>query len=328
MNTNPVKDALLGVAVADAIGVPVEFQSRQELAQNPVLDIRGYGTYQQPPGTWSDDSSLTFCLAESLSHTYDLADMAEKFIQWKKGQLWTPHGKVFDIGLTTRTSIDQLELILRKGNPADLTYLRYSNADEYTNGNGSLMRIMPLLFHLEGKGMEEQFECIWEVSALTHGHIRAALASAIYLRLAEYLRHGHSPLAAYQAMQKDINQYWDRRGVIAKERQLFHRILQGNIQDANIDTIQSDGYVLHSLEAALWCLLREETYEATILSAVNLGSDTDTTAAIVGGLAGLYYGADSIPGHWLRALARLEDIENLCNQLQRQYKAMPPPIIN
>ena len=96
-----VHSAIIGLAVADALGVPVEFEDRSKLAADPVTDIRGYGTYNQPPGTWSDDSSLTFCLADSLCEGYDLADIARKFVAWRKAEIWTPHGEVFDIGMTT-----------------------------------------------------------------------------------------------------------------------------------------------------------------------------------------------------------------------------------
>ncbi len=323
----PVRDALLGLAVGDALGVPVEFQPRSHLTAQPVEGMRGYGTYQQPAGTWSDDSSLTFCLADSLCGGYDLADMAHKFIQWKAGQLWTPHGVVFDIGNTTSYAIDQLNIILRSGNPSDLKYLPYAGATEFTNGNGSLMRILPLLFYLRGRGLDEQLERIREVSALTHGHLRATLACAIYLRLAEYLLHDYTPLDAYRATQGDIRRHWQEREIAARECRLFSGILEADLHERPESSIRSDGYVLHSLEAALWCFLRESSYEATVLRAVNLGGDTDTTAAIVGGLAGLYYGAEGIPTHWRNALARLEAIEDLCHRLQRQYKAIPPPMV-
>jgi ADP-ribosyl-[dinitrogen reductase] hydrolase len=142
---HPIHHAILGLAVADALGVPVELQFREELTLNPVVGIRGYATHHQPPGTWSDDSSLTFCLADSLCGGYELADIAEKLVAWRKAEIWTPHGKVFDIGLTTQRAIGILAEILATGNVEDLTNLR-DEADEYSNGNGSLMRILPLYF--------------------------------------------------------------------------------------------------------------------------------------------------------------------------------------
>ena len=108
MSREFIKDILLGVAIGDAIGVPVEFKSRQELTQYPVEGMIGYGTHHQPPGTWSDDSSLTFCLAEMLCGKYDLKDLAGRFINWKNNGYWTPHGRVFDMGIATSAAISRL----------------------------------------------------------------------------------------------------------------------------------------------------------------------------------------------------------------------------
>ena len=112
INRNHGRDIILGVAVGDALGVPVEFQSREVLNGNPVRDMREYGTYQQPKGTWSDDSSLTFCLAESLIDGFDLKNMSHKFVEWMTNAYWTPHEEVFDIGITTRHALRRLENIL------------------------------------------------------------------------------------------------------------------------------------------------------------------------------------------------------------------------
>jgi ADP-ribosylglycohydrolase len=170
---NIAKDVLLGVAVGDALGVPVEFESRTYLTENPVTDMQEFGTHFQPKGTWSDDSSLTFCLAESLLNGYNLADIAEKFCLWRENAYWTAHNEVFDIGITTDDSLRKVRKIL---NIRDYTALhQLANNDNPTqNGNGSLMRILPLLLYIKEMEIEKQFEIIWEVSALTHPHIRAA----------------------------------------------------------------------------------------------------------------------------------------------------------
>lgn len=179
MKSNKAIDALLGIAVGDALGVPFEFSSREKMKAHPVADMVGYGTYNQPAGTWSDDSSLTFCLAQSLADGYDLKDIALKFINWKNENLWTAHGEVFDIGITTATSIGRLERIINNNELNELKILKYSG-DEYENGNGSLMRILPLVFYIHGKPIQEQFEIVWEISALTHRHIRAAMSCMIF----------------------------------------------------------------------------------------------------------------------------------------------------
>ena len=139
-----ITTGLLGLSVADAIGVPVEFQSREELNANPVTDIRGYGTYNQPPGYFSDDSSLAFGLAESLAKgSFDLADQARRLINYRVHGYWTPDNRIFDIGRTTSFAIDRLEPIIRAKRETSLPYLK-ELASEQDNGNGALMRIFPL----------------------------------------------------------------------------------------------------------------------------------------------------------------------------------------
>lgn len=321
MINNHPKNALIGLAVADALGVPVEFKSRDYLKSNPLREMIGYGTYSQPPGTWSDDSSLAFCLADSLTNGFSLKDMATKFIQWRRAQIWTPHGEVFDIGNTTRNSINQLNEIIESGREADLELL-YVDANEMDNGNGSLMRILPLLFYIKGRPIGEQFDCIWQVSALTHKHIRSAFACLIYLRVAEKLMNGKTKEEAYTSMQKEVLQFFEKRDINPTERKHFDRILLNDISTYEESTIESKGYVMHSLEASLWCLLRYDTYKDTALAAVNLGEDTDTTAAIVGGLAGLLYGVKNIPMHWVALLARKQDIFDLADRLNSRYFAI------
>ena len=120
MKSNKVTDALLGVAVGDAVGVPFEFRSRDEMQQNPATEMIGHGTYNQPKGTWSDDSSLTFCLAESLIGGYNLKDISEKFIKWVDEAYWTAHDELFDIGITTSIAISRLKQIVDEGNLDEL----------------------------------------------------------------------------------------------------------------------------------------------------------------------------------------------------------------
>lgn len=319
MKTNKVVDALLGVAIGDAVGVPFEFKSRDEMERNPAKDMIGFGTHRQPPGTWSDDSSLTFCLAESLVIGYDLADISTKFIQWKEQAYWTARNHLFDIGITTSTAITRLKRIIETENLDELRQQKYAG-DEYDNGNGSLMRILPLLFFIKGKPIKEQFDIIWEISALTHRHIRAAMSCLIYLKLAEFLLEGEDKEMAYAKMRETIQGFWVSMDFAMEERTHFQKIIQNDIRDTPRAELKSGGYVIEVLESAIWCFLQEKNYEKTILSIINLGHDTDTSAAIAGGLAGLYYGSDNIPEFWIVSLARMEDIIELGNRLYGKYK--------
>jgi ADP-ribosyl-[dinitrogen reductase] hydrolase len=179
---NPIKSALFGVAVGDALGVPVEFKSRDTISENPLTDMLGYGTYNLPPGTWSDDSSLTFCLAEALTQGFDLNTIGQNFVKWYHENYWTPHGNVFDIGIATREAIARLA----QGEKPELA----GGYDESDNGNGSLMRILPLIFYLVDKPINERFDITKKVSSITHGHIRSVIACFYYLEFAKQIIEG------------------------------------------------------------------------------------------------------------------------------------------
>ncbi|WP_324678021.1 ADP-ribosylglycohydrolase family protein [Hymenobacter sp. GOD-10R] len=302
-----IRSALLGLAVGDALGVPVEFESRARRKLDPVVTMRAYGTYNQPAGTWSDDASLTFCLAESLCRGYDLRDLSRRFINWYEHGYWTPHGEVFDIGVTTREAIQR-----SKAHPE---LVLAGRTDEYSNGNGALMRILPLAFYQTDAPLRERFRLILDVSAVTHGHVRSAVACLLYLEMAVHLQNQLSPTDAYARLCQEAPSKLYELNIPAQEADRFEVVLSGRLMDRPRTAIDSSGYVLHTLEAALWCLLRYETYAETVLAAVNLGDDTDTTGAVAGGLAGLYYGEAAIPAEWLQVLARRSDIEELSHRL-------------
>jgi len=314
MKRDFVKDALLGVAVGDAIGVPVEFKSRGYLKEHPVIGMQGYGTHFQPEGTWSDDSSLTFCLAEMLAEKYDLVDLARRFVRWNYEAYWTPHGKLFDIGIATSAAIDRLS----DGTSPELA----GGVHEDSNGNGSLMRILPLLFLVREKDIHSRFQMIRDVSSLTHRHIRSIVSCFIYLEIAAQVMAGNDKVDAYRRASISSKAFLDETAVCpANERKYFERALSGTIFTLSEKQIWSSGYVIHTLEAALWCFLTKGSYRDAVLQAANLGEDTDTTAAVTGGLAALYYGWESIPDDWLKVLARLEDIEELCRRLKNKLEA-------
>jgi len=306
-NFKQIKSALFGIAVGDALGVPVEFNSRETIAQNPVTDMIGYGTYNLPKGTWSDDSSLTFCLAEALTKDFDLQAIGGNFVRWFYENYWTARGEVFDIGIATKEAIERLS----KGERPDLA----GNFEESSNGNGSLMRILPLLFYVKNKPINERYQITKQVSSITHAHIRSVIACFYYLEFAKQILEGHDKFETYRLLQSSIPEFLKSLSINPNEISLFDRLFKGNIFELPENEIQSSGYVLYTLEASIWCLLTTDNYHDAVLKAVNLGSDTDTTAAVTGGLAGLLYGFDNIPPDWLQNLARFNDIENLVSRM-------------
>lgn len=310
---NKVKAGIMGVCIGDALGVPVEFKKREELKRFPVTKMLEFMSWNQPKGTWSDDSSLTLCVAEELTKGYDLEKIGESFVKWNKYGHWTAHGKLFDIGGTTRHSIARLI----KGESA-----RFSgNIFEEDNGNGSLMRALPLAFYLEKENdIQKVYHTVKEVSSITHGHFRSVFACFIYVIFAIQLLKGQRKKEAYTYTQKVALEYSEEQNFNPNEIELFNRILKKDISGYSEDEIKSSGYVLHSLEASLWCFLNSESYSKAVLKAVNLGEDTDTTGAITGGLAGIYYGFDDIPQEWISELVRKDDIEVLCEKLYHKLK--------
>lgn len=311
MRLDAINSALFGLAVGDALGVPVEFTRRTDLEQNPVTDMRGFGTYNLPPGTWSDDSSLTFCLAEALCSGFDIDQIGATFVQWYYKDYWTASGHVFDIGVGTREALYRI----KHGTKAELA----GGTDEDANGNGSLMRILPLLFYIQDKPIEERFKLTKQVSSITHGHVRAAMACFYYLEFARQIIEGRGKFEIYENLQKSLPLFFAEMGVEPVEIAHFDRLLIQDISVLKKDDIQSGGYVVHTLEASMWCLLTTNTYAEAVLKAVNLGRDTDTTAAVTGGLAGMLYGFNGIPKAWVDKLARVGDIEDLVQRLSKSF---------
>lgn len=305
--TFAVKAVLFGVATGDALGVPVEFRNRETLRRNPVREMLGYGTHNMPPGTWSDDSSMTFCLAEALTGDFDLKNTAENFTRWFRNGYWTATGKVFDIGKTTMTAIKRIEA----GIPAELAG---SDLGE-SNGNGSLMRILPLVFYLRAKSVEERFELTRKVSSITHRHMRSVIACFYYLEFALKILSGTEKSQIFTELQNEVPEFLRRINIPSSETDVFHRLFKDRIGELPEERIHSSGYVVHTLEASIWCLLTTGNFSDAVLRAVNLGEDTDTTGAVTGGLAALYYGSESIPAEWRDILARKRDIEDLADRL-------------
>lgn len=305
-----VTNTLLGVALGDSLGVPVEFVSRTYLKKNPIQNMIGFGTHKQPKGTWSDDSSLTFCLAESLCNGYKLDNIAQQFAKWLQEAHWTPHNEVFDIGGTTSKAINK---IIQGISP-----LKTGGELEMDNGNGALMRIIPLVFYLKDFEIAYRFEIVRQVTSITHAHLRSVLCSFIYIEICIQILLGEGKREAYYEAIYEVNAFCKGKKDLERESIHLTRVLDYLIEDIPEHKIYSGGYVVHSLEAAIWCWLKEKSFSEAVLKAVNLGDDSDTTAAITGGLAGLA-NQEPFPSNWLRFLVKKEEIITLGNQLYKTY---------
>lgn len=291
MNTakaNAIRNSIYGLAIGDALGVPVEFTSREERRRNPVADFIGYGSHNVPAGTWSDDTSMTLATLDSLAvGDPDYDDMMERFLKWLDEGEYTATGVVFDVGMSTQATLANYA--------AGDAWHESGMRGEYDNGNGSLMRILPAVYYAELSGRcgtdDEKLELIHNVSSLTHAHPRSLMGCGIYAFIVmELLR---SP--GKSAVQKGIARaraFYASKDDFSGELAVYRRILDEEMDAFTRipeDEIRSGGYVVDTLEAAVWCFLNTDSFYDCIVRAANLGSDTDTVAAVAGGLAGLVY---------------------------------------
>lgn len=297
MKNSKMYGGIMGLIVGDALGVPYEFKQRDTFTASGMT---GYGTYNQPPGTWSDDSSMTIATIDALiSCNYGrnlgetmLQEIMMNFVNWLQLGHFTPYHKCFDVGNTTKRAIQKYE---------SGTFNIYScgcNKDT-DNGNGSLMRILPFVF------INADDDIIDAVSALTHSHPISKYACEIYICLARLLYDGWS-----------IEHSYDDCVIFMKQGFFNYRLGEEFMNFLNIpklkrNDIKSTGYVVDTLTAAVWCLMHTYNYKDCVLTAVNLGGDTDTIAAVAGGLAGIAYGAKSIPEEWVNKIARKDEIIGL-----------------
>lgn len=293
-----VKDGIIGFVVGDALGVPVEFKSRYELINKPVEDMRENGTYKQPKGTWSDDSSMTIATMTSIVNEkgIDYDSIMNEFINWYNHDEYTNSDDgLFDIGITTATALDNY----LDGAPA----LDSGCSGAHDNGNGSLMRILPLAYI-----KDIDYETIENVSALTHAHKRSKIACVLYVEIAKSLLENDLTIEEHinLACNKIKEYYAD-----SEELKHFQRIF-----DNDLDDLSGKGYVIYTFECVVHCLLTTDNYRDAVLKAVNIGIDTDTNAAICGGLAGIYYGYDSIPIDWIEQINKIDELLSLCEKYE------------
>ena len=319
MDLNKYKAAILGLIAGDALGVPAEFKSRANMKENPVTDMIGYGTHNQPAGTWSDDSSMVIATMEWLGEIQDnqpdYALLMDKFSNWLMYGDYTPYGEVFDCGISTSRAI----INYGKG----MVPLKCGGKSEWENGNGSLMRILPAALYW-AKGLTtdemEDKEFIYNLSTLTHGHLRSKMGCLIYSKLIADLLC--NPVQnKMEIVEKSINickKYFDSLDdeEVTVEKEKYARLW--NVPafiSLGEDDIKSSGYVVDTLEAAIWCFLNTDNYKDCVLKAVNLGEDTDTVGAVAGGLAGLYYGMEAIPEDWIDLLPKKDWIVELIEKM-------------
>jgi ADP-ribosyl-[dinitrogen reductase] hydrolase len=296
-NAEKIRGGLYGLLVGDALGVPYEFDRAQNIPAYELLEMEPPLGYQRShrgvrPGTWSDDGAQALALLECLTRdrSLNLDEFAALLLRWFYEGNFTPDGRVFDVGSQTRRALESL----RKGTPAS----QAGPASALENGNGALMRVLPVaFFELDAHQTEE---LAMRQAVVTHGHIRSRLCCAFYALVGSKLLNGASFSEALEFAELHLRGRW---GSTAHADELC-LILSGQN-----DVPRGSGYVVNSLWSAVFCVRTTDTYEAAVRTAIQLGDDTDTTACLAGGLAGIIYGVDAIPKRWMDTLSGKDMVE-------------------
>lgn len=290
---NRFRGCLLGLAVGDAVGTTVEFKPRGSFPG--VVDMTGGGPFNLLPGQWTDDTSMALCLAISLisRKSFDPVDQMDRYWDWYQNGYLSSTGKCFDIGNTVSSALHRYK---RTGDPFS------GSTAPIMAGNGSLMRLAPIPLQYF-PDLERTLHFAGESSRTTHGARECIDACRLFAEMLFRALSGSS--------RDDVLFHTTVEPVFSS----IKNIAGGGYRQKDISQIEGTGYVVKSLEAALWCFYKTSTFEAAILQAANLGDDADTTAAICGQIAGAYYGEANIPVKWLERLHMRDEISYIAEQL-------------
>ena len=308
-----LKNSLLGFVVGDAMGVPIEFETREMLKKYPLTEMVGYGSYDEPAGTWSDDTSMTLATIDSIieKKKIDYHDITTKFCEWVNNAEYTATDHLFDIGITTKYAlvrffVDKVEAT------------KCGGTLDSENGNGSLMRMMPIALYAYYHQLDNNmiFEIVKNASSITHANEKSVLGCYIYVQYILKLIETNNLQESYNYIKTLNYQTFFSEDNIS----IYERILKNDISKYPLEEIRSSGYILHTLEAVLWVVLNTTSFEESILTAINLGEDTDTIGEITGSLTGIKYGFDNIPENWINKIQKLDYLYELIDKWDEIYK--------
>lgn len=295
------RGALLGLAACDAVGTTLEFSPPGSF--EPIEDMVGGGPFRLEPGQWTDDTSMALCLAESLVERqgFDPIDQLERYVRWYREGYLSSTDRCFDIGNTTRDALSRFE---KRHEPYG------GSTDPMSAGNGSIMRLAPVPLFF-ARRPREAIERAGESSRTTHGATACVDACRYFAALLVGAANGAGKDELLSERYSPVAGYWKEHPLTAE----IDEVAAGSFKRREPPEIQGKGYVVKSLEAALWAFRRSDSFREGCLLAVNLGDDADTTGAVYGQLAGAFYGEQGIPTSWLAKLARRQLIESLAERL-------------
>lgn len=328
-------DGIMGVLIGDALGNPVQFMSRHSVEKRGLVKgMEEGGVFNMPAGSWTDDGSMTLATLDSLiaKGTIDYDDMMERFIRWDSFGEYTPFGRAYDQGITCMDAIDRYSRRHK--------WTSCGKTGEHANGNGGLMRIMPVCLYAAVKEADgtltekEAVQTVHNATLLTHNHLRVCTASGIYYFMCREIlklrglfgdteadREAGSANMTGSTLRRVLQRGMDNAVSFYAQNDMdeefTHYARMKDLEkyaETDADKIKSSGYVVHTLEAVVWSLITTDSLEEALLKGVNLGDDADTVGAIAGGLAGLFYGYDSVPEAWKNAMQKRAWLEDMCRK--------------
>jgi ADP-ribosyl-[dinitrogen reductase] hydrolase len=316
------KSAVWGFVIGDALGVPYEFSTREEMAASPITGMIGFKSHNQEAGSWSDDSSMMLCLLSWLIEEGVKSDdywlhagrqqqhkLASKFLDWYQKGNYTSSGCLFDIGITTQKAIENFA----SGKPVQDCGI---NIEKVACGNGSLMRVLPIALFFIDKKISMRFLMVSRTGSITHNTQLTAHCSLFYVELLVKLLNGFNKQDALKHARAALSYVFRQTDEIYEDTNLqpWKRIFKSDFIKLPQESIHSGTYVIDTLEAVIWTFMNTKSYTEAVLASINLGGDTDTIGALTGGLAGCYY-EGGIPGKWIRKVLNKAFIDSILDKI-------------
>lgn len=308
-----VRDGLIGLAVGNAMGVPTESNNREDLLDKPVIKMMPRIRDGIPKGAWSDSTSMTIATIDAIIHKgMSYHEIAESFVKWFTSNQFCSMKESFDVGETTLKALVSFTQHIEKAEECGLTGIQ-------DNGNGSLIRMLPIAYYLVASKAKERdiLEVVRSVSSITHAHEISICGCYIYVRYAMYLLRGNNKFSALTKVKALDYSIFSKETV-----DCYERILKGDITELTIDDIHSSAYVVDSLETALWCLLQSSNYKECVIATTNIGGATSSIGAVAGSLAGIFYGYENIPKNYLEDLRKRDYLAEVCDSYESYLRRL------
>ena len=308
-----VRDGIIGLAIAEALGVPTESNHREDLLEKPVTKMIPKISSGIPKGAWGPGTSMAIATMDAISKQgINYTAIADNFVKWFTTNKFCSISESFGIENTT------LKALVRYTQHMDEAY-ECGSDDYYDNGNDALARILPVAYYFSvHKDTDKNiYDVVKKVASITHAHEISVLGCYIYVRFAMFLLKGNNKFSALNKV-KSLDYSMFKKNSLDE----YSRILVANITDLEIEEIKSTSYIVDTLEAAIWCLLKSDSYKECAIATTNIGGDTDTIGAVAGGLAGIVYGFGNIPKNYLDDLRKKDYLIELCENYETFLRRM------